>query len=48
LVLETAKDAGLRLETTQRVTKLFEEALKQGRGRDGTQALFEIVRKSSR
>jgi 3-hydroxyisobutyrate dehydrogenase len=47
LVLEAAADAGLKLQTTQRVTKLFEEAMKQGRGRDGTQALFEIVKSSS-
>jgi 3-hydroxyisobutyrate dehydrogenase len=48
LVLEAAADAGLKLETTQRVTKLFELAMQQGRGRDGTQALFEIVRNTSR
>jgi 3-hydroxyisobutyrate dehydrogenase len=48
LVLEAAAGAGLNLQTTQRVTKLFEEAMKQGRGRDGTQALFEIVQKASR
>ena len=48
LVLEAAADAGLKLQTTQRVTDLFARAQQEGRGRDGTQALFEIVRESSR
>jgi 3-hydroxyisobutyrate dehydrogenase len=44
LVLEAAAEAQVKLITTERVTKLFETAQKQGRGREGTQALYEIVR----
>jgi 3-hydroxyisobutyrate dehydrogenase len=47
LVLEAAADAGLKLQTTKRVTELFAQARQEGRGRDGTQALFEMVRKLS-
>jgi 3-hydroxyisobutyrate dehydrogenase-like beta-hydroxyacid dehydrogenase len=44
LVLEAAQQAGVQLETTTRVTQLFETAREQGRGREGTQALFAIVK----
>jgi 3-hydroxyisobutyrate dehydrogenase len=44
LVLEAAAAARVKLITTQRVTEMFAEAQKQGRGRDGTQALYDIVR----
>jgi 3-hydroxyisobutyrate dehydrogenase len=43
LVLESAVAAGLKLETTERVARLFEQARSQGGGREGTQALFKIV-----
>jgi 3-hydroxyisobutyrate dehydrogenase len=48
LVLEAAADAGVTLETTEHVTNLFLQAQAQGRGREGTQALFEVVRKLAR
>jgi 3-hydroxyisobutyrate dehydrogenase len=44
LVLEAASQAGVDLKTTRRVTELFAEAQKRGFGREGTQALFKIVR----
>jgi 3-hydroxyisobutyrate dehydrogenase len=44
LVLEAAASAKVNLQTTHRVTELFAEAQKQGKGRLGTQALFEIVK----
>ncbi len=47
LVLETAKDTGVKLESTKRVAALFEEARKQGLGKEGTQSLFKIVQKRS-
>jgi 3-hydroxyisobutyrate dehydrogenase len=47
LVLEAAANAGVKLETTSRVTELFAKARDQGRGREGTQALFEIVKSAS-
>ncbi len=43
LVGEAAGEAGLSLEATALVTRLFERASKQGRGRQGTQALYEVV-----
>ena len=46
LVLEAAAQAGVKLETTARVTSLFDLARKQGLGREGTQALFKIVKGS--
>jgi 3-hydroxyisobutyrate dehydrogenase len=47
LVLEAAAEAGVQLETTRRVTQLFSMARDWGRGREGTQALFEIVKSAS-
>jgi 3-hydroxyisobutyrate dehydrogenase len=44
LVLEAAKDAGLDLNAVKLVNDLFERARKDGLGREGTQALFKIVR----
>jgi 3-hydroxyisobutyrate dehydrogenase len=43
LVLEAAAQAGVKLETTTRVTELFAKAREQGRGRQGTQALFKMI-----
>lgn len=45
LVLEAALDAGVTLETTEHAADLFLQAQARGRGHDGTQALFEVVRK---
>jgi 3-hydroxyisobutyrate dehydrogenase len=47
LVLEAAANAGVKLQTTERVTDLFKKARDWGRGREGTQALFEIVKSAS-
>ena len=47
LVLEAAAQAGVRLQTTERVTDLFAKARDWGRGREGTQALFAIVKSAS-
>jgi 3-hydroxyisobutyrate dehydrogenase len=47
LVLEAAKDAGVNLPTATHVTELFAKAQSQGLGKEGTQALFKIVRESS-
>jgi 3-hydroxyisobutyrate dehydrogenase len=47
LVLEAAAQAGVKLHTTERVTDLFSKARDWGRGRDGTQALFEIVKSAA-
>ncbi len=44
LVLEAAKDAGLKLNAAELVAGLFSEAQNQGRGQEGTQALYEVVR----
>ena len=46
LVLEAAKEAGIDLTATKIVAELFERAQKQGLGREGTQALFKMVRNS--
>ena len=43
LVLESAKDIGMTPAAVQVVTRLFEAAQAQGRGREGTQALFAMV-----
>ena len=44
LVLEAAAGAGVELATVRRVAELFERLRAAGRGRDGTQALFDAVR----
>jgi 3-hydroxyisobutyrate dehydrogenase-like beta-hydroxyacid dehydrogenase len=43
LVCEAAREAGLRLSATDVVKRLFEAAQAEGRGREGTQALFAVV-----
>jgi 3-hydroxyisobutyrate dehydrogenase len=43
LVLEAAHELGLTPAAVSLVQRLFERAQQQGRGRDGTQALFEMV-----
>lgn len=43
LVCEAARDAGLRPEATDLVKRLFEAGQADGRGREGTQALFAMV-----
>ena len=43
LVLESAKEIGMTPTAVQVVTRLFEAAQAQGRGREGTQALFAMV-----
>jgi 3-hydroxyisobutyrate dehydrogenase len=47
LVHEAARDAGVNLAAVQLVTQRFEEATKEGHGRDGTQALFDAVRRAA-
>lgn len=47
LVLEAAAHAGVKLPTAEHVTRLFAEARSLGRGKEGTQALFEMVKKHS-
>ena len=44
LVLEAAAAAAVDLKTVARVTELFARLRHAGRGRDGTQALFDVVR----
>ncbi len=44
LVLEAAAGAGVELTTVRRVAELFERLREAGRGREGTQALFDAVR----
>src|SRR4051812_37022056 len=43
LVLEAASELGMDPAAVSLVKRLFERAQSQGRGRDGTQALFEMV-----
>ena len=44
LVREAATDAGVSLATVDRVAELFDLLRRDGRGRDGTQALYDAVR----
>jgi 3-hydroxyisobutyrate dehydrogenase len=44
LVLAAAADAGVALKTVERVNELFDGLSNAGRGRDGTQALFDAVK----
>ena len=46
LVLEAAHELGLNPAAVTLVKRLFEAAQAQGRGREGTQALFEMVEQS--
>jgi len=48
LALEAAKEAGLNLAALNLVHELFDKGMKQGRGNEGTQALFAIVGESSK
>lgn len=43
IVMEAANELGLSPQAVDLVKRLFERAQSQGRGRDGTQALFEMV-----
>ena len=45
LVMETAEKIGQPLPGTRLATELLEKLTQQGRGRDGTQALFDVIRK---
>jgi 3-hydroxyisobutyrate dehydrogenase len=45
LCLQAASEAGLELSALPLVHKLFNQAQADGHGRDGTQALFDAVRK---
>jgi 3-hydroxyisobutyrate dehydrogenase len=47
LVREAADVAGVALPTVAHVAELFDQLRAQGRGRDGTQALFDAVRQAS-
>jgi len=48
LAIEAAKEAGLDLAGLGLVQHLFDQALKEGRGDEGTQALFAVVDEVSR
>jgi 3-hydroxyisobutyrate dehydrogenase len=48
LAIQAAKEAGLDLAALDLVYKLFTQALGEGRGDEGTQALFPVVQKASR
>ncbi len=48
LVLEAAADAGLYLTGTHQAHALFSDGQKNGRGRDGTQALFPLVERQAK
>jgi 3-hydroxyisobutyrate dehydrogenase len=48
LVLDAADAAGLYLSATQQVDALFTDGQKSGRGRDGTQALYELVDRNAK
>ena len=48
LAQEAAKEAGLDLSALKLVHELFDQAMKNGRGNDGTQALFAVVGKQTR
>ena len=47
LVLEAVAEAGVKLEATTQVTELFHRAQQLGHGRQGTQALFNLVRETA-
>jgi 3-hydroxyisobutyrate dehydrogenase len=48
LVHEAAKDAGVDLAAANLVTERFQQAQRDGHGRDGTQALFDAVRRAAK
>jgi len=43
LAIEAARQAGLELAALPLVNRLFEQAIREGRGNEGTQALFAVV-----
>jgi 3-hydroxyisobutyrate dehydrogenase len=47
LAIAAARDAGLDLPALDLVYKLFDQALREGRGDEGTQALFAIVNEAA-
>lgn len=48
LALEAARQAGLDLQALNLVHRLFDEAIREGRAPEGTQALFAVVERVSR
>ena len=48
LALEAAKESGLNLAALNLVHELFDKGMKEGRGNEGTQALFAIAGESSK
>jgi 2-hydroxy-3-oxopropionate reductase len=48
LAMEAAKEAGLNLSALQTVSKLFQLGMEEGKGNEGTQALFSIVQEQSK
>jgi 3-hydroxyisobutyrate dehydrogenase len=48
LALEAAKEAGLKLPALETVSKLFQRGMDEGKGNDGTQALFAIVQEQAK
>ena len=48
LALEAAREVGLDLPALNLVQSLFTRAMKDGRGNEGTQALFEVVNQAAR
>ena len=47
LAIAAARDAGLDLPALDLVYKLFDQGLREGRGNEGTQALFAIVKEAA-
>jgi 3-hydroxyisobutyrate dehydrogenase len=48
LVLEAANEMGLDLSALKLVHRLFDQAMKEGRADQGTQALFAVVERNAR
>ena len=48
LAIQAARDAGLDLSALDLVSRLFDDAAREGRGEEGTQALFAVVERMSR
>ena len=47
LALQAAREAGLELSALKLVHRLFDEAMREGRADEGTQALFAVVEKAA-
>jgi 3-hydroxyisobutyrate dehydrogenase len=47
LAIQAAREAGLNLQATELVHRLFDTAVREGRADEGTQALFAVVQKLS-